>query len=87
MSAGTAEPSKIFHNIHYAIKHCSRGTRWIVIAGLLPLATLPAAAQQNRAEPIRIAVAEVRAEEAKGRPLLQRMQQLALQNEAKKLSF
>jgi chromosome segregation ATPase len=47
----------------------------------------PAAAQQNRAEPIRLAIAEVRAEEAKGRPLLQRMQQLAVQNEAKKKDY
>ena len=87
MSAEIAAPSIIFHNIHYAIKHCSRAARWIVVAGLLPLATLPVAAQQNRAEPIRVAVAEVRAEEAKGRPLLQRMQQLALQNEAKKKDY
>ena len=46
-----------------------------------------ASAQQNRAEPIRIAIADVRAEEAKGRPLLQRMQQLAAQNEAKKTEY
>jgi chromosome segregation ATPase len=46
-----------------------------------------AQAQQNRAEPIRLAIAEVRAEETKGRPLLQRMQQLAAQNEAKKKDY
>jgi septal ring factor EnvC (AmiA/AmiB activator) len=50
-------------------------------------ATAPASAEQNRAEPIRQAIAEVRAEETKGRPLLLRMQQLAQQNEAKKKDY
>lgn len=44
-------------------------------------------AQQNRAEPIRAAIAEVRAEEAKGRPLVQRMAQLVKENEDKKLAY
>lgn len=88
MNAGIANPRLYFHNIHYAIKRSG------LAAGMAAFATLllgyaidPAFGQQNRAEPIRVAIAEVRAEEAKGRPLLQRMQQLALQNEAKKKDY
>lgn len=47
----------------------------------------PASAQQNRADPIRAAIAEVKAEEAKGRPLLQRMAQLVKENEDKKALY
>lgn len=47
----------------------------------------PAPAQQNRAEPIRAAIAEIKAEEAKGRPLLQRMADLVKENESKKAQY
>jgi chromosome segregation ATPase len=47
----------------------------------------PTLAQQNRAEPIRQSIVEVRGEEAKGRPLLQHMQRLSQQNEAKKKDY
>jgi flagellar motility protein MotE (MotC chaperone) len=89
MSAETETPSLYFHNIHYAIKPWS--FKAVVLASFCALAAgfgpAPALAQQNRAEPIRLAIADVRAEEAKGRPLLQRMQQLAAQNEAKKKDY
>lgn len=89
MSAGTSDPPSYFHNIHYAIKPRGRkfGPLALLGAFALGLSPAPASAQQNRAEPIRGAIADVRAEEAKGRPLLQRMQQLALQNEAKKKDY
>jgi flagellar motility protein MotE (MotC chaperone) len=89
MRAGIRNLHIFIHNTYYAIKP------WIGKAAVMaPLGALtvgfspaPASAQQNRAEPIRAAIAEVRAEEAKGRPLLQRMQQLAAQNEAKKKDY
>lgn len=71
-----------------SMKPTGRNSRNAALAAaLLGAATVPALAQQNRAEPIRLAIADVRAEEAKARPLLQRMQQLALQNEAKKKDY
>lgn len=89
MSAGTSDPHIYFHNIHYAINPWGRTLGLLALMGALALgfAPVPTSAQQNRAEPIRAAIAEVRAEEAKGRPLLQRMQQLAQQNEAKKKDY
>ncbi len=89
MSVGTSNPPIFFHNIHYAIKQWGLRPACVAVALALAagLSSAPASAQQNRAEPIRSAIAEVRAEEAKGRPLLQRMQQLALQNEAKKKDY
>jgi chromosome segregation ATPase len=54
--------------------------------GLAAFAATPALAQ-NRAEPIRAAIAEVRAEETKGKPLVQRMAQLVTQNEQKKKEY
>lgn len=90
MSAGTSKPPIYFHNIHYAINVWGQRLGALALVGGFAFGVLPAApasAQQNRAEPIRQAIAEVRAEEAKGRPLLQRMQQLALQNEAKKKDY
>jgi chromosome segregation ATPase len=76
-------------SIHYAIKAWGRKAAAMALLGVLTsgIGVAPAAAQQNRAEPIRLAIAEVRAEETKGRPLLQRMQQLAQQNEAKKKDY
>jgi chromosome segregation ATPase len=50
---------------------------------ILAAITTPALAQ-NRAEPIRAAIAEARAEEAKAKPLLDRMTEIANQNERKK---
>lgn len=87
MRIGFADMCYYFHNIHYAIKlsRCAAGLA--ALLGLAALAVSPVAAQQNRAEPIRLAIAEVRAEETKARPLLQRMQQLALQNEARKKDY
>jgi septal ring factor EnvC (AmiA/AmiB activator) len=77
-----------FHNIHYAIKPSRpKLVAAALVAGISGLWTASASAQQNRAEPIRLAIAEVRAEEAKGRPLLQRMQQLAAQNDEKKKDY
>lgn len=89
MSAGTVNPPIYFHNIHYAIKPLGRTLALLTFVGALSFGPSPkiASAQQNRAEPIRLAIAEVRTEEAKGRPLLQRMRQLALQNEAKKKDY
>lgn len=89
MSAGTSNPPIYFHNIHYAIKVWGRRSGLLAVMAALSVGAVPApaTAQQNRAEPIRKAIAEVRAEETKGRPLLQRMQQLALQNEAKKKDY
>jgi predicted nucleic acid-binding Zn-ribbon protein len=77
------------HNIHYAIKPWGRRLAALALLGSALAIAWPASsnAQQNRAEPIRLAIAEVRAEEGKGRPLLQRMQQLAAQNEAKKTEY
>ena len=71
---------RYFHKIHYAIKIAGLG-----VAGVL-LSAAPALAQ-NRAEPIRQAIAEVRAEETKGKPLVQRMAQLVTQNEQKKKDY
>src|SRR5688572_29075486 len=89
MNARSLHPSFSFHNIHYAIKPSGVKPVSLAITAMLiaSLWSASADAQQNRAEPIRLAIAEVRAEEAKGRPLLQRMQQLAAQNEAKKTEY
>src|SRR5690242_13646 len=88
MSAGISTSSFIFHNIHYAIKPFGLHPVLLACLGVVAaLSSAPAAAQQNRAEPIRLAIAEVRAEESKGRPLLQRMQQLARENEGKKKEY
>ena len=78
-----------FHNIHYAIKVCRSGLAAMAISAA-PVAlgcAAPALAQQNRAEPIRAAIAEVRAEETKGKPLVLRMAQLVTQNEQKKKEY
>lgn len=89
MRARTSHRLYYFHNIHYAIKPWGRNTATLALVAVLAasFAPPPAAAQQNRAEPIRLAITEVRAEEGKGRPLLVRMQQLAAQNEAKKKDY
>ncbi|MGH7002439.1 MAG: hypothetical protein ACREIP_00675 [Alphaproteobacteria bacterium] len=58
----------------------------IVFAAIFAASALPALAQ-NRAEPIRAGIAEVKAEEAKGRPLVQRMAQLVKDNEDKKKAY
>ncbi len=77
-----------FHNIHYATNVWGLRATTLALLGLgLGLWPASAGAQQNRAEPIRVAIAEVRAEETNGRPLLQRMRQLAAQNEAKKKDY
>jgi chromosome segregation ATPase len=88
MSAG------ILNRLFFPIIHIMRQSGGVAAAaaslasGLATsVSPAPAFAQQNRAEPIRLAIAEVRAEETKGRPLLQRMQQLAQQNEAKKKDY
>ncbi len=88
MNAGISTSSFLFHNIHYAIKPFGLQPVFLACFGVVAaLSSAPAVAQQNRAEPIRVAIAEVRAEEAKGRPLLQRMQQLARENEGKKKDY
>lgn len=89
MSARPCKSTFYFHNIHYAIKPWGLRLASLALFGALAAGfwPAPAAAQQNRAEPIRLAIADVRAEETKGRPLLQRMQQLAAQNEAKKKDY
>src|SRR5688572_8471244 len=89
MNARSLHPSFSFHNIHYAIKPSGVKPVSLAITAMLiaSLWSASADAQQNRAEPIRIAIAEVRAEEAKGRPLVQRMQQLSAQNVAKKKDY
>ncbi len=89
MRARTLDLTIYFHNIHYAIMPWGRRLAPMAFLMLLAAAFWPAfaEAQQNRAEPIRAAIAEVRAEELKGKPLLARMQQLAAQNEAKKKDY
>lgn len=88
MHAETSDSPLCFHNIHYAIKPLGLRLAALAVSAVIAGALLPASVSaQNRAEPIRAALAEVRAEEAKGRPLLQRMQQLVAQNEAKKKDY
>ena len=90
MRALYRDPRLCFHNIHYAIKPWGPRLPLWAFAGALATglgAPTPIAAQQNRAEPIRLAIAEVRAEETKGRPLLERMRQLAAQHAAKKRDY
>jgi len=77
-----------FHNIHYAIKLCRLDlVLGAVLAGFIAHLPHSAEAQQNRAEPIRLAIAEVKAEEAKGRPLVQRMSALVKDNEDKRKAY
>ena len=73
--------------MHYAINLAGpRGAFALLFAAAA--ASLPASViAQDRAAPIRAGIAEVRAEEAKGRPLLARMQALVGQNEAKKKDY
>jgi chromosome segregation ATPase len=56
------------------------------LAALITAAATSSVAQ-NRAEPIRAGIAEVRAEEAKGRPIVTRMAQLVTDNERKKKDY
>jgi len=89
MSARSLDLRLCFHNIHYAIKPWNRRLARIAFLAALAASLWPASAgaQVNRAEPIRLAIVDVRAEETKGRPLLARMQQLAAQNEFKKKDY
>src|SRR5215813_11105918 len=84
-----SNPNFYFHNIHYAIKGWALRLAGVACFAGIFAAFEPATpvAEQNRAEPIRQAIAEVRAEEAKGRPLSQRMQQLVGDNEDKKKEY
>ncbi len=87
MNAGPSNPPLCFHNIHYAIIPWGRNLAILAFLAAISAVSWPASAQQNRAEPIRLAIADVRAEETKGRPLFQRMQQLVAQNEAKRKDY
>jgi chromosome segregation ATPase len=75
-------------SIHYAIiRSALKALPAAAALLLLPSVGGPAHAQQNRADPIRAAIAEVKAEETKGRPLVLRMAQLVKENEDKKALY
>ena len=78
----------IFHNVYYAINLFGlRPARLACMAALaVSLSAIPALAQ-NRSEPIRAGIANVRANEAKARPLVKHMEELVARNAAKKKEY
>ncbi|MCW5771972.1 MAG: hypothetical protein KIT16_10080 [Rhodospirillaceae bacterium] len=64
--------------------------RWAGVAAWVLMAaagSIASAFAQNRSEPIRAGLADVKANEAKARPLLKRMQDLVAQNAEKKKAY